>query len=192
MKDKTDINIVKEIQNGSQQAFIKLIDDFQKTVLTTCMGFVHNISDAQDITQDVFIEVFESISKFRGDAKLSTWIYRIAVNKSLNFIRNNKKRKFFKSIDILFDGNTQKIDVIDTSSEPHEQMEQNEIAIVLNKAIDSLPKKQQIAFVMHKYDDLSYKQIAEVMEVSLASVESLIFRAKANLQKRLIKFYNKL
>jgi RNA polymerase sigma-70 factor (ECF subfamily) len=188
---KTDIDLAKVLQKGSQKAFVDLINKYQKSVFNTCMGFVHNSDDAQDITQDVFIEVFESINKFRGDAKLSTWIYRIAVNKSLNYVRNSKKRSFFQSIDSLFVGDIQKkkIDVIDANYEPQEQMEQNEMSDVLNKAINSLPKKQQIAFVMHKYEDLSYKSIAEVMEVSLSSVESLIYRAKVGLQKKLINFY---
>lgn len=186
---KTDNEWVDKIKAGNQQAFVELINKFQEPVMRTCMGFLHNNDDAQDITQEVFIEVFESIDKFRGDAKLSTWIYRIAVNKSLNFMRSSKKRSFFQNIESVFTGSDNSLVVADNNSEPHQQMEQNETASILKKAIESLAKNQQIAFTMHKYEDLSYKQIAEIMDVSLSSVESLIHRAKVNLQKKLVNYY---
>ena len=189
---KTDSEWVAKIRAGNQQAFVELINQYQESVLRTCMGFLHNNDDAQDITQDVFVEVFESIDKFRGDAKLSTWIYRIAVNKSLNYIRSNKRRAFFKNIESLFTGsNNNGFEIADNNAEPYEQMEINETATILKNAIESLSKNQQIAFTMHKYEDLSYKQIADIMDVSLSSVESLIHRAKVNLQKKLINYYNK-
>jgi RNA polymerase sigma-70 factor (ECF subfamily) len=181
-----------KIRDGDQEAFKELVNEFQEPVLRTCMGFLHNHDDAEDITQEVFIEVFESIEKFRGDAKLSTWIYRIAVNKSLNFIRSTKKRQFFGSIESLFkDGRNSENEIADVRNEPHQKMEETERASILKEAIGSLAKNQKIAFTLHKYDELSYKQIADVMELSLSSVESLIFRAKSNLQKKLISYYKK-
>jgi len=183
---------VEKIIAGDRFAFEELINEYKDSVMRTCMGFVHNYNDAEDITQDVFIEIYESINKFRGDSKLSTWIYRIAVNKSLNFIRKNKKHSVLKSIETFFAGDNSSnsnIDIADEKAELKTGMEQTETALVLAKAIDSLAKNQKIAFTLHKYDDLSYKQIADVMELSLSSVESLIHRAKINLQKRLIGYY---
>jgi len=183
---------VEKIIAGDRFAFEELINEYKDSVIRTCMGFVHNYNDAEDITQDVFIEIYESINKFRGDSKLSTWIYRIAVNKSLNFIRKNKKHSVLKSIETFFAGDNSSnsnIDIADEKAESKTGMEQTETALVLAKAIDSLAKNQKIAFTLHKYDDLSYKQIADVMELSLSSVESLIHRAKINLQKRLIGYY---
>lgn len=189
-ENRTDNEWVEKIRTSNQQAFVELIDRFQEPVLRTCMGFLHNHDDAQDITQEVFIEIFESIDKFRGDAKLSTWIYRIAVNKSLNSIRNSKKRSFFKNIESLFTGsNNSGLEIADNNAEPHEQMVNDETSNILKIAINSLAKNQQIAFTMHKYEDLSYKQIADIMDISLSSVESLIHRAKVNLQKKLVKYY---
>jgi len=190
-ENSKDIEWINGIKAGNQQAFVELINEFQKPVLRTCMGFLHNSDDAQDVTQEVFIEVFESIGKFRGDAKLSTWIYRIAVNKSLNVVRNSKKRSFFQNIESLFTSSNSGIEVADVDAEPHQKMEQDETAIILQKAINSLSKNQHIAFTMHKYEDLSYKQIADVMDLSLSSVESLIHRAKVNLQKKLANYYGR-
>ena len=96
--------LIDRIKKGDQQAFKLLFDKYHVKVFNTCMGFLHNKNDAEDITQDVFIEVYKSINKFRGDSKFSTWIYRIAFNKSLNHIRDNKRSNWFKSIETIFTG----------------------------------------------------------------------------------------
>jgi RNA polymerase sigma-70 factor (ECF subfamily) len=90
----SETEIIKRLQQGDEQAFRQLVENYQKQVVNTCYGLVHSTEDAEDIAQDVFIEVFRSIQNFRADAKLSTWIYRISVNRSLNFIRDNKRRKW--------------------------------------------------------------------------------------------------
>ena len=106
----TDKELIKAIKKNDQQAFKQLVEKNQQLVVNICTGFLHNIADAEDIAQDVFIEVYLSVHKFREDAKISTWLYRIAVNKSLNHIRDNKKHKILRSIDNIFisDKNTSK------------------------------------------------------------------------------------
>ena len=83
----TDKDLVEKIQTGDHDSFKVMIENHQRLIFNTCKGFLHNEEDAQDVAQDVFIEAYRSIKKFRGDSKISTWLYRIAVNKSLNFIR---------------------------------------------------------------------------------------------------------
>ncbi len=188
-----DKEIVEKIAQGDTQGFRQFVDKYQSQIMNTCFGFVHNREDAEDITQNVFVEVYQSARDFRGDAKLSTWLYRIAVNKSLNHIRKNKKSRLMKSIEAFF--GTEKNDALevqdDYKKEPAEILENKERAKVLHQAINSLSENQRVAFTLNKYEDLSYKQIADVMETSLSSVESLIYRAKTNLQKKLIDFYKK-
>lgn len=183
--------IANKILKGDATAFKELVDSYQVKVVNTCYGFLHNYEDAQDLAQEVFIEIHRSIKKFRNESKLSTWIYRISVNKSLNFIRDNKKRKWFQSLDILFDSdfrtNNQNVDY----KSPQKILESNEKSEIINKAINSLPEKQKTAFVLHRFEDLSYKEISEVMKTSLSSVESILFRAKKNLQKKLVNIYKK-
>ena len=190
----TDKELIKAIKKNDQQAFKQLVEENQQLVVNICTGFLHNIADAEDIAQDVFIEVYLSVHKFREDAKISTWLYRIAVNKSLNYIRNNKKHKILKSIDNFFtsDKNIEKEIPDNSSSQPEEIIENKERSQILRSSINSLPKNQKIAFTLNKYDDLSYKQIAEIMDLSLSSVESLIHRAKKNLQKKLLNHYKKI
>ena len=189
----TDKELIKAIKKNDQQAFKQLVEDNQQLVVNTCNGFLHNIADAEDIAQDVFVEVFLSINTFREDAKLSTWLYRIAVNKSLNHIRDNKKNKNLKSIDdfIASDKNLKRELPDSNTSQPEKIIEEKERSQILQYSINSLAKNQKIAFTLNKYDDLSYKQIAEVMDLSVSSIESLLHRAKKNLQKKLLNYYKK-
>jgi RNA polymerase sigma-70 factor (ECF subfamily) len=188
MEDNVLVNLIKE---NNQAAFKELVNKYQTLVINTCNGFVHNYEDAQDIAQDVFIEVHRSINKFRLESKISTWLYRISVNKSINYIRDNKKNKWSLSLDFLFEKDVDKGNDSNLEESPQEMIEKEEKVKMLYNAIDSLPENQKIAFTLFKYDDLSYKEIAEVMNLSLSSIESLIFRAKSNLQKKLISLYKK-
>lgn len=190
-----DIEIIDNILNNESAGFRALVDKYQLLVVNTCYGFVHNREDAEDIAQEVFIEVHRSLHKFRKESKLSTWLYRISSNKSLNFIRDNKKNSWFQSLDILFSSEKSSGKVIELSDSknniPDTIIENKETGDFIYDAISSLPKNQNVAFTLHKYEDLSYKEIAEVMELSLSSVESLLFRAKKNLQDKLISHYKK-
>ncbi|OQY03256.1 MAG: hypothetical protein B6I20_05415 [Bacteroidetes bacterium 4572_117] len=191
-----DIEIIDIIARNQSAGFKILVDKYQLMITNTCYGFVRNREDAEDIAQEVFIEIHKSLHKFRNESKLSTWFYRISVNKSLNFIRDNKKNSWFQSLDILFGADKSEGKVIEPndtdSNKPDRIMEDKETGEFIFEAISSLPKNQKVAFTLHKYEDLSYKEIAEVMELSLSSIESLMFRAKKNLQGKLIKYYKNL
>lgn len=185
--------IQKVLQNNDHSAFTLLVNKYQKMVINTCRGFVNSYADAEDLTQDVFIELFESLPNFRNESKLSTWIYRIAVNKSLNYIRRKKRETIFSSITSMFGASEKESLLVDTSSDSSDEADHDintkELHRTLKQAINNLPNNQKIAFILNKYQDLSYKEVADVMDISLSSVESLIFRAKANLQKLLSDFY---
>ena len=185
-----DEAIIQGLIDKDENTFRELVKSFQRNVFHTCLGFVHNTEDAEDIAQDVFIEVYRSVVNFKGNSKLSTWVYRIAVNKSLNHLRKYKQLKMLLSIEQMFGGAGDAVEA-DKDIEPGKEddsLEKKELRIVLSKAVDSLPENQRIAFTLAKYDDLSYLEIAEVMDMSLSAVESLIHRAKMNLQKRLLKY----
>jgi len=183
--------LIQALRNSDESAFRKLVEKYELNVYNTCIGMLGNEDNAKDISQDVFIEVFRSIHKFRGDSKISTWLYRLAVNKSLNHIRDNKKHRIVKSIQRFFiKDENETLDLQDFGSQNAEQeIEQNEHSKALHQALNKLPENQKTAFVLKNYDDLSYKQISEIMELSHSSVESLIHRAKTNLQKHLEEYY---
>lgn len=185
-----ETQLIPQLKEGDEKAFKNLVDTFQEKVLNTCLGFVPNQHDAEDIVQDVFLEVFRSVHKFRGDAKLSTWIYRITTTKCLEHIRAKKREKrksFFQSL-IGMHENADRIKAFDFNH-PGVLLENKERSKTLFAAIEKLPENQRVAFTLHKIEGLSYQEITAVMETSLSSVESLIFRAKKNLKKRLGNFY---
>ncbi len=182
-----DTNITDRLIQGDENAFRELVEEYRQMVFRTCMGVLHNSGDADDVTQEVFIEVLRSMGKFRADAKISTWLYRIALNKSLNFIRDNRKTQ---GVYHYPEPHQMRGHRLSWNDGPEEVL-QNKGEKILEQAIESLPDKQKKAFVLSKYDDLSYKEISEVMKLSVSSVESLIFRAKQNLQKKLLDCYRK-
>ncbi len=187
MVDKT---LILELKNGSEPAFRQLVEDYKNRVINTGFGFLHNRADAEDIAQDVFVEVFESIDKFKEDSTISTWIYRIAVNKSLDYIRKSKRKKRWAELTrIDLEQKDETEHWFAENDTPQLSLEQKERIKILNSAIDTLAKNQKAAFTLHKYEDLSYSEIAKILETSVSSVESLMHRAKKNLQKKLSNYY---
>jgi RNA polymerase sigma-70 factor (family 1) len=189
MEDKREI-LVQQLKEGSENAFRELVDHFQDHVFNTCFGFVYNRADADDIAQEVFIEVYHSIASFKENSSLSTWIYRIAVNKSLDFIRHSRRKKRWAELFRLAPVDNENTDhwFVDHET-PQSQIEREERRKILHRAIQSLPENQRTVFTLHKIEELSYNEIAEIMKVSLPAVESLMHRAKCNLRSKLEKYY---
>ena len=181
------------LREGTNQAYVQLLDEYQQKVFGTCISFVPNQEDAEDIAQEVFVEVFNSIGKFKGDSKLSTWVYRIATNKCLEFIRKKNTKKRFGFMQSLL-GNGTPIDRSSYFTEfnhPGIQLENKEKSEILFAAINQLPETQRIVYTLNKIDDLSYQEVSEITNKSVSSIESLLFRAKKNLQKLLHDYYKK-
>jgi RNA polymerase sigma-70 factor, ECF subfamily len=187
----SDEELIQKILEGNKLCFRTLVQQYHVMVINTCFGLLHIREDAEDVAQDVFLEVYQSLYKFRSESKLSTWIYRIAVNKSINYLRKMKIRQRIKSLEHAFveDDRIGMELPADPSEIPSAILDNKEKAKILHQAIDSLPESQKIAFVLHKHEDMAYKDIAEVMGLSLTAVESLIHRAKMNLQKKLMVYY---
>jgi len=188
-----DIETLQQrLQRGDSEAFQEFVTHYRHRVINICYGFAHNREDAEDIAQEVFIEVYQSIEKFRGEAKLTTWIHRISVTKSLDFIRKKTRKKRFGKLRSIF-GHDKEVEQLPApaSETPQKILEQQERARVLKQAVDSLAENQRIAITLHKYEGFSYKEVADIMNTSVSSVESLIHRAKKNLQKKLSGYYEK-
>ena len=193
MENETeDRELTARILSGETTAFKTLVNLYQDQVLNTCYRFVLNREDAEDISQDVFVEVYRSISQFEGKSRLSTWIYRITVNKSLDFMRK-ERRKMRSSLmkSSLDSGVERKLIINDSRQDPEQSLRQAEDLIILRDAVNRLPENQQIAFTLSKYDEISNREIADVMGTTVSSVESLIHRAKLNLRKKLYEYFEK-
>jgi RNA polymerase sigma-70 factor (ECF subfamily) len=182
---------IDQLKQGKQSAFSKLLDAYQQKVFSTCISFVPNKEDAEDIAQEVFLEVFKSVNKFKGDSKLSTWIYRIATNKSLEFIRkkNTKKRFAFMQTIMGTEIPLDKTSYFTEFNHPGILLENKEKSATIFKAIHTLPESQKIVFTLAKIDGKSYQEIVEITGKSLSSVESVMFRAKKALKEKLENFY---
>ncbi len=191
-KMRNENKLVKELKRGNELAFRQLVEQHKDMVYHTAWGFIHDQQASEDLAQEVFLEVFNSIGKFRGNSKISTWIYQITVNKSLNEVKKQKRRQSEKRISDFYNPDEKgEIEIAESENKtPAAISENEERKVILKKAIDALPENQRTAFILHKYDGLAYKKIADVMETSLSSVESLIHRAKLNLQKNLTKYYH--
>lgn len=183
-------SLLNELKSGSPAAFKNLVEDHQELVLNVCYRFVHNRQDAEDLAQNVFIEVHRSVSRFRGDAKLSTWIYRIAVSKSLDFIRRKNRKKRFGIIKNILGVSGQPEDIpAPDVTQPDKAAEKKERLKILQRALNTLPENQKIAITLSKYEGLSQREVAAVLDTTVSAVESLIHRAKQNLRKKLYRYY---
>lgn len=182
--------LIKGLKKGNEKAFKFLVEQHKALVYNKAFSMLNSEEEAEDIAQEVFVEAYLSIHRFKGDSLLSTWLYRIAINKCLDHLRkqNRKKRK---GINISLQQQREDSPALQLPDflTPGLRMENQELASALYNALERLTTNQRLAFTMHNFEDLSYKEIAATMEVSLSSVESLIHRAKVNLRKVLQKFY---
>jgi len=183
----TDGEIIKLVLQGDKEKFRMLVEKYQQMVFRTCMGFLHNKDDADDLTQDIFIQAYQSLSRFKSEAAFSTWLYRIAVNASLNKVRKSSKNLILQRIDAFF-GTEKSKDLTFSPSDmedPENILIRQEHIEWIRRTLDSLPENQRTAIVLSKYDDLSQKEIAEIMKTTEGAVEALLQRAKKNLREKL-------
>jgi RNA polymerase sigma factor (sigma-70 family) len=182
--------LVLLLQQGDESAFKKLVDEWQDMVYNTAVNIVQHADDADDITQEVFIQVYQSVSSFKGDSKFSTWLYRITVSKALDHEKKKKRKKRFGFVQSLFGGDEEEQVHPVEFDHPGVQLEQKERANELFYALKQIPEKQRIAFTLNKLEGQSYQEVAEIMNTTLYAVESLMGRAKTNLRKVLSSYYH--
>ena len=172
-----ELAFIQQLKQGNTNAYHLLLNQYSKRVINTCYKFLLNQEDAEDIAQEVFVEVFQSIQHFRGEAKLSTWIYRIAVTKSLDEIKKRKRKKRLSDL-----GKTLHVEDVANwlaGGKPSDKdLHEKELFSEINAALNKLPDSQRIAYTLSKIDGYSNPEIAEIMGTTILSVESLIYRAK--------------
>jgi RNA polymerase sigma factor (sigma-70 family) len=181
--------LVEQLKQGDEAAFKQIVESWQNMVYNTALGILQNAEDAEDVAQEVFVQVFESIKNFKAEAKFSTWLYRITVSKALDHLRRKKRKKRFAYIQSLFGADNKTVIESPDFHHPGITLDNKERAAVLFKAINRLPENQKTAFTLHKLEGLSYQEISDVMKTSVSSIESLMHRAKNNLKKWLVHHY---
>lgn len=180
---------IERLKNKEGAAFSQLVEEKQQLVYNTALGILQNEEDAEEVTQDVFISVYENLDSFKEDAQLSTWIYRITVNKSLDTEKKKKRQKRGGFLKRIFDieANEEAVHF----NHPGVLLDQKENAAALFIALKKLPAKQRTAFVLQKMEGQTNKKIAAIMDVNETTVESLLARAKKNLRNILALYFEK-
>jgi len=173
-------------QSGDERDFQQLYEQYGPAVYRICLRFLNHQAEAEDAVQEIFIKVYHSMDQFRGQAKLSTWLYRIAINHCLNQQRNQKRRALL---------NLEFLQAKDTNSaeeqDPHHWVEKSETAGLIQQAIQALPERQRMALILCRYENKSYQEIAVMMNCSVSAVESCIHHAKKALSVTLKKMLTK-
>ena len=179
---------ILSLQKGDPLSFKQLVERYQNRVFNTVLGIVQDIQEAEDVAQEVFIQVYQSVKSFRGEAKLSTWLYRIAVTKALDAVRKKKSKKRIADLKTWI-GLGEKEEPVHFNH-PGVQLDRKEGAAILFSAMQKLPENQRIAFVLIKTEGLSYEEVASIMHVTEKAVEALMHRAKENLRRQLQHYYS--
>ena len=179
-----------EFQKGNGDAFRLLVERNETKVYAMVYRLVGDHAQAEDLTQEVFLRIFRTASRYQPMAKFSTWLYRIAANVALNAIRARRKRKVGElQMTESEDGSTWQREVPDKRGlPPQARLDAEELHERLSRAIAALPENQRIAITLNKYEHMSYQQIADILDCSTMAVKSLLARARCNLRDALAKY----
>ncbi len=190
--DVSELDLVKRCQAGQAEAFDELVTRYQTRIFAMIYNMVHNEQDAWDLAQESFIKAWKSIKRFRGRSSFYTWIYRIVMNVTIDWLR----KKQVKGAGMEFDDALQ-LKEIDPASKtvpkadplPHERMERREIRAKIDKAIAQLSPEHRAVILMKEIEEMQYHEIAETLGCSIGTVMSRLFYARKKLQNLLRDVY---
>lgn len=171
-----DAELAAAVAAGDADAFERLVKKYERPALSTIYRYVGDRVAAQDVAQEVFLKVWRRAKSFKGRSSFSTWLYRVVVNECLNFRQKRARGK-----DVPLDES-----LVQGGPGPDERLEGERKAAAVRAAVDELPARQRMALILSKFEGRSYREISEIMRTSTSSVESLLFRAKNNLKKKLL------
>ena len=184
-----DVHLMMAFQDGSEQAFAELIHRNQHKVFSVIYRFLGDRTEAEDLSQEVFLRVYRMSGRYEPTAKFSTWLYRIATNISLNAIRD-RSRFHAMPLEVRQDNNEdfhREIPDVDVPP-PDSALRNEELGQVVMDAIQQLPDQQRTAIILNKYEGLSYEDVATILDCSVMAVKSLLSRARTNLKSKLIDY----
>ena len=182
--------LVEGCRRGDFECFERLVGRYERKIYNLALRMLRDPDDAREVLQETFLKVYDNLEKFRGEAQLSTWIYRIAMNEALMRIRKDKHRP--RSLEIVDDaGERREIDVEDWSPRPVERLLTKELGGKLDRAIARLPEDYRGAFLLRDVEGLSNEQIAKAMKLSVPAVKSRIHRARVFLRNELAPYFIK-
>lgn len=188
----TELNgLLDAIAQRDSVAFRQFYEQTKSRVFNTALSYVQNHEDAEEIMQDVYVEVHASAGNFKGESSAMTWVYRIVINKSLDFLKHKRRQKRFAFLFSLFDSESgAAVHEPPEFLHPGVVLERQENAAILFGAVNKLAEKQKTAYVLTRVEGLSNIEAAQIMDVSVGAVESLLTRANENLKKQLSNWYD--
>lgn len=179
-----EIKLIQKVAAGDEDAFCDVVRTNRNMVINVCCSLLNDREKAEETAQDVFLQIYKKAGEFQGKSKLSTWIYRIAVNHAISARRRDRLSKKSEIIQQKVSADLVYLEASKADS-PDSRLEAKEIRKIFHNALDSLPEKQRSVIILHKMEGLSSKEIAQILNISLSSAEARIHRAKINLKKKL-------
>lgn len=177
------------LKEGDEKTFTLLIDRYADRVLKLAGTFFFNKEDAEDVTQEVFTAVFLTVDDFRSQAKFSTWIHRITINKCQEKLRYANRKKRMAKVKSFFLGDTQPVDEVQGKYMlPEAEYNKKEMVLQMKRVLDQLPINQRTAFILFYVKGFSYQEVSELMELSSSAIESLLFRARREVRKKVAPY----
>ena len=185
-----DAQVMLRVRDGDDAAFNYLVDRYRRAMVGFMYRMTHNSAVAEELSQEVFLRVYRSRTSYSADAKFTTWLYRIATNLAVNYARDtkNERPEVKASLDETDEETGLGIDVADERPNVEQQILRRERLKAIRKHVEALPERQRLAVMMHKYQELDYRQIAEVLHLSESANKSLLFRAYETLRQSLKEF----
>jgi RNA polymerase sigma-70 factor, ECF subfamily len=186
----TDAEVMLRVKAGDQSAFDYLVQKYRRPLVSFMYRMARNTAAAEDLAQEVFLRVYRSRQTYEASAKFTTWLYRIATNLAVNHARDTRHERpeVTVSLDEPDEETGTTLDVADGAVTAEESLVRRERTLAIRAKVEALPERQKLAVIMHKYQQMDYKQIAEVLKLSESATKSLLFRAYETLREQLKEF----
>ena len=190
LEQLSDAEIMLRVAKGDDAAFDYLVEKYRRPIISFMYRTTHNQATAEELAQEVFLRVYRSRESYEASAKFTTWLYRIATNLSVNNARDTKHERAENqvSLDEPDEESGTTMDVADTRMTVEQQILRDERMTAIRKVVEALPERQRMAVLMHKYQNMDYKEIAAVLKLSESATKSLLFRAYESLRESLKQF----
>ena len=186
----SDAEVMLRVKAGDQPAFNYLVQKYRRPLVGFMFRMARNAAVAEDLAQEVFLRVYRSRESYEASAKFTTWLYRIATNLAVNHARDTRHERpeVMVSLDEPDEATGMTMDLPDGEMTAEQAMVRRERLMGIRRKIEALPERQRLAVVMHKYQQMDYRQIAEVLDLSESATKSLLFRAYETLREQLKEF----
>lgn len=189
MKQLEEQKLIEGFRRGDYDCFEKIVGEHERKIYNLALRMLGNPDDAADILQETFIKVYDHLDRFRGDARLSTWIYRIAMNEALMKLRREKGKMVSLDTFRVSEGEARALDIEDWAQRPLDKLLTKELGEEMEQAVSRLPEDYRAVFLLRDVEGLSNAEIAKVLDISIPAVKSRLHRARLFLRGELSKYF---